>query len=176
MHSTRGMQSTAKVFILFVSYSYDITNIAETPSPSLSLKPTVSSRLVAALYVGNTITSRTQAQPRIFRNPLVATPFPHHLRPLTRERAGYITAHSGNPSRHALRDPLLVIADSSNVPPSLYESISDGVTSRRTRKVPTGLPSLRLPYRDKWILRISVATRMSTHETIQFDYRLREKS
>lgn len=32
-------------------------------------------------------------------------PFPHHLRSPTRERAGYITAHSGNPSRHALREP-----------------------------------------------------------------------
>jgi len=101
-------------FILFVSYSYDITDITDS-------QPTESSRLVAALCVGNTITSRTRTQPRIFRNPpLVAAPFPYHLRPPTRERAAYITAHSGNPSRHALRDPLLVVvADCSNVPASL---------------------------------------------------------
>ena len=53
-------------FILFFSYSYDTTYIIENS------QPTVSNRLVIALCVGNTITSRTQTQPRIFRNTLVA--------------------------------------------------------------------------------------------------------
>lgn len=170
----RGGRQIFLILCIFLAFSHSRAINAMCQKPS-----TASNRSNGSLCREIPLRSVEPAgvePPRISRD----SPFaPLPRRSFRLERAGYITAHhSGNPSRHALRDLLVVIPDTSNAPAFLRESISDGVTllgEPGRPRLPGRSPQVGRISRSR--ARVSVAERiLAARDSIRFDYRRREES